>query len=93
MQIMTSAKILLFLWSNFVGDVSLPGKFEKIVLALLPYSCIVHLSFACSKTVRNSYWKDLHTAPHINYTCITFILTLFQKRIESQNASHELNRS
>ena len=32
--------------------------------------------------------KDFHTASYINYTCITVILTLFQKRIEleSQNA-------
>ena len=32
--------------------------------------------------------KDFRTAPYINYTCITVILTLFQKQIEfeSQNA-------
>ena len=36
----------------------------------------------------NSFGKDFPTAPFINCTCITVILTLFQKRVEfeSQNA-------
>lgn len=28
------------------------------------------------------FWKDFHTASYINYTCITVLITLFQKRIE-----------
>ena len=31
--------------------------------------------------------KDFHTAPYINYTCITVILTLFQNRIEFESQS------
>ena len=34
------------------------------------------------------FWKDFHTAPYINnYTRITVILTLFQKRIEFESQS------
>ena len=46
-----------------------------------------------SKETRGAFFysafrEDFHTAPCINYTCITVILTLFRKRIEfeSQNA-------
>ena len=29
-----------------------------------------------------SFGKDFRRGPYINYTCITFILTLFEKRTE-----------
>ena len=50
-----------------------------------------HQKLFCLSDVFSLSWsrpglrKDFHTAPYINYTCITVILTLFQKRIEFES--------